>query len=175
MEYLGFFEKRNDLIAQLEKKEITKTKYIEENFRLFVDGKEDPDEIRISTIDEGIVLYHYFNTKAKYLFIMGQELYYRDTYRAKAIHDEALDYYSKKDKITLLILEKMEYKEMDAYYVEAESEELSDSLYEIVLVNYTNVIFHSKDKLILNRLMKNGVFKNQKLKSKIHDYINTKY
>lgn len=55
---------RDVLIDQLEDKIISKTQYIEENYERFVEGVKPPST-QIKSIDEGIVAYHYYNTKAK--------------------------------------------------------------------------------------------------------------
>lgn len=165
---------RDVLIDQLEDKIISKTQYIEENYERFVEGVKPPST-QIKSIDEGIVAYHYYNTKAKKMMMMGNDCYYRDPYQAKDYHDTAHDQYIKKDAVTLAVVELMAYKDMEAYFVTLASEDLHEELFEIVLTAYKRVIFHSKDKRLLNRLKKNGVFSDELRASKIDDYVNTKY
>jgi hypothetical protein len=169
-----FMARRDQLIDQLEANEISKAEYIEENYKQFVEGVQAPS-IHIKTVEEGIVAYHYYNTKAKKMMIEGNELYYRDPYQAKKYHDGAHDQYVKKDAVTLAVIELMNYKGMEAYFVNLQSEDLNSHLYEIVLLDYHRVIFHSKDKRLLNRLKKNHVFSDELRPSKIDDYVNTKY
>lgn len=169
-----FMAERDRLIDQLEAKEINKTEYIEENYRRFVEGVKPP-EIGIKTVEEGIVAYHFYNTKAKKMMIEGNEVYYRDPYKAKQLHDDAYDHYLKKDSVSMAIVEIMNYQEMEAYFVNLQSEELSQELYEITLPTYHRVILHSKDKRLLNRLRKHNVFYEGLRASKIDDYVNTKY
>lgn len=109
------------------------------------------------------------------MMMMGNDCYYRDPYQAKDYHDTAHDQYIKKDAVTLAVVELMAYKDMEAYFVTLASEDLHEELFEIVLTAYKRVIFHSKDKRLLNRLKKNGVFSDELRASKIDDYVNTKY
>jgi len=169
-----FIEKRDDYIDRLEAKELTKSEFIEVNYETFVEGVKPPTT-QIKSVEEGIVAYQYYNTKAKKLMIDGNELYYRDPYQAKKFHDTAHDQYIQKDAVTMALVELMAYKEMEAYFVSLQSEELHEELFEIVLTGYQRVIFHSKDKRLLNRLRKNDVFSEQIRPSKIDDYVNTKY
>ena len=165
---------RDLLIDQLEDKSISKIQYIEENYERFVEGVKPPST-QIKSVEEGIVAYHYYNTKAKKMMMMGNDCYYRDPYQAKDYHDTAHDQYIKKDTVTLAVVELMDYKDMEAYFVTLQSEDLHEELFEIVLTGFKRVIFHSKDKRLLNRLKKNGVFSDELRASKIDDYVNTKY
>lgn len=174
MSFEVFMAERDILIDQLEEKAITKTTFIEDNYDQFVDGVKPPTTL-IKSVEEGIIAYHYYNTKAKKLMMEGNECYYRDTYQAKQLHDLAHDQYLKKDTVTMALVELMNYSDMEAYFVTLQSEDLHKELFEIVLNNYRRVIFHSKDKRLLNRLRKNHVFSEELQASKIDDYVNTKY
>jgi len=48
-------------------------------------------------------------------------------------------------------------------------------LFEIVLLDYDNIILHSKSEAILNMLMKENVFINEVRNSLVDSYINQKY
>ncbi len=174
MSFDAFMAERDILIDQLEEKEITKTTFIEDNYDQFVDGVKPPTTL-INSVEEGIIAYHYYNTKAKKMMMEGNDCYFRDAYQAKQLHDLAHDQYLKKDTVTMALVELLNYKDMEAYFVILQSEELNEELFEIVLTNYRRIIFHSKDKRLLNRLRKNGVFSEEFQASKIDDYVNTKY
>jgi len=169
-----FMAERDVLIDQLEAKEISKTEYVEANYTDFVEGV-NPPTTRIQSVEDGIIAYHYYNTRAKKLMIEGNDCYYRDPYHAKQLHDSAHDQYMKKDTVTMAVVELMDYQQMEAYFVSLQSEDLNKELFEIVLNSYHRVIFHSKDKRLLNRLRKNEVFSEALQASKIDDYVNTKY
>ena len=174
MSFDAFMAERDILIDQLEEKVITKTTFIEDNFEQFVDGVKPPTT-EIKTVEEGIIAYHYYNTKAKILMMQGNDCYFRDAYQAKHLHGLAHDQYLKKDTVTMALVEVLHYENMEAYFVTLESEELNEELFEIVLTNYRRIIFHSKDKRLLNRLRKNGVFSEVLQASKIDHYVNSKY
>lgn len=169
-----FMARRDALIDQLEAKTLSKSAFIEANYQEFVDGVKPPSTV-IKTVEEGIVAYQFYNTKAKKMMIDGNEAYYRDPQFAKRCHDSAHDQYIKKDAVTTAIVELMAYQDMEAYFVTLQSEDLHETLYEIVLTAYQRVIFHSKDKRLLNRLRKHGVFSEEIRASQIDDYVNTKY
>lgn len=169
-----FMCKRDDLIDQLEAGDLTKADYILRNYEIFVEGVTPPS-LSIQTVKNGIIAYHYYNTMAKKLMMDGSDNYFRDPHRAKKYHNKGQDQYVKKDSLVLSIIELLAYENMEAYFVTLASENLQEQLFEIVLTNYRRVIFHSKDKRILNRLRKNGVFSEIPRTSKINDYVNTKY
>jgi hypothetical protein len=169
-----FMMRRDELIDQLEAKTLSKADFIEANYREFVEGVKPPSTA-IRTVEEGIIAYQYYNTKAKKLMIEGDNDYYRDPRYAKQCHDRAHDQYVKKDAVTTAIIDLLGYQNMEAYFVSLQSDELHKELYEIVLTAYHRVIFHSKDKRLLNRLRKNGVFFEEIRPSIIDDYVNTKY
>lgn len=84
-------------------------------------------------------------------------------------------YYDEKDKTVHNLIEYLKYEGMEAYFINLESKGLNDKLYEIVLNDYKEAIFHSKSQWLLNALKENGVFKIGKYDSKISEYINERY
>ena len=56
-----------------------------------------------------------------------------------------------------------------------ESRNLKNKLYEIVLLDYKEAIFHSKALWLLDILREEGVFIEEKKMSLIDGYINEKY
>ena len=52
---------------------------------------------------------------------------------------------------------------------------MKNKLFEIVLHDYENIILHSKNEDIKNKLTEEGVFRKEKMKSVIDNYINEKY
>ncbi len=174
MKFNEFITERNRLIDCLESKELSKSDYIEQNYKKFVDGISEPST-DIQNLDEGLIAYHYYNILAKKLIMEGNDAYFRDPFYAKKCHFEAYSNYTKKDRVTMAIMDILGYKDIEAYFVKLESENLNESLYEIVALNYFRVIFHSKDTRLLNRLRDKGVFCEGIKNSKIDDYINTRY
>lgn len=169
-----FIDSRNQLIEKLEKKEITKTEFIEENYGYFLNCDIEPvDEPQ--SIEQGIFNYQYYNIMAKYSFLMKNELEFRNPHEAANYNEQAFNFYKMKDKATLAMIELVNYENVEAYYVDLLSSELEGKLFEVIIKGVEKAVFHSKDKRILNRLEKNGVFNPDKKKSVIHDYVNTKY
>ena len=83
-------------------------------------------------------------------------------------------FYSRKDRATLKVLELLEYKGVEAYFIKVRSKELRGKLFEIILTDY-NMILHSTNELILKRLIEEEVFSEGSRKSLIDGYINQRY
>jgi hypothetical protein len=69
----------------------------------------------------------------------------------------------------------MNYENIEAYFIEMESEKLKNVLYEVVLKNYKFAVLHSKSIWILNTLIKRNVFSENIQKSVIDYYVNGLY
>lgn len=164
--------KRLELIERLELGEIDKELFIIENNRLI--GEYSPRNFNVRSIEEGIVKYHYFNTKAKMLMLEADEVQYRDARRADSLRDNAYEYYVKKDKITLAMLELVKFKGVEAYFIKMNSRYLDGIIYEINFLEYKKVILHSKDKRILYKLKEAECFNSETKNSIICEYVNTK-
>lgn len=169
-----FIDHRNYLINRLEADEIDKTEFIEMNAEYFKDGEHCPIKT-IKTVDEGIFNYQYYNSKAKMSMLKSNELEFRNPRQSQKYYDDCFDFYYKKDRVTEEILELVKYKNVEAYFIKLNSQDLHGELFEILLLDHHRAILHSKCKRILNRLKKAGVFCEDCKKSAICEYINTKY
>ncbi len=173
---MEFFKKRSSLIVQLEKNEISKKEFLECNYRLVMNMNSRPF-LRIDSYEMGMYNYQYYNVLAKYFGMLAKEIkdnkrrqrYYRD------YANKCNNYYHEKDKAALALLEFLEYKGVEAYYIEVNSKSLDNKLFEIVLLDYKEAIFHSKAPWFLEKLKENKVFLDKKKKSIIHEYINESY
>jgi len=163
---------RLTLIQKLENGELDKTEFILENHKL-LEGYT-PQNFRVGSIDEGVVKYHYFNTKAKKLMIDADELEYRDPRTSNRLKENAYDLYLKKDKITLEMLEFVNFQNIEAYFIKMNSRYLEGAIYEICFSDLDKVILHSKDKRILYKLKCAGCFHESARDSAIESYVNTK-
>ncbi|KNF10158.1 hypothetical protein CLPU_1c03230 [Gottschalkia purinilytica] len=171
-----FFKHRDSLIIQYKNGDITKREFLRGNFD-FVQRINLKPFSRIDSYEKGMYNYQYFNVLAKYYNMMAGELRDNPDYidqRKDYIH-KANSYYSKKDQATLQLLKFLEFKNMEAYFIKAESRYLNDKLYEIVLKDYEYAIFHSKSRWLLRVLREERVFIERKKKSLIDEYINEKY
>ena len=122
---------------------------------------------------KGLFNYQYYNARAK------------EKKQASTIRDLSFDekkeyldscnyFYSRKDRATLKVLELLEYKGVEAYFIKVRSKELRGKLFEIILTDY-NMILHSTNELILKRLIEEEVFSEGSRKSLIDGYINQRY
>ncbi|NLY44215.1 MAG: hypothetical protein GX066_09700 [Clostridiaceae bacterium] len=168
-----FFENRQSLIDQYNKGDLTKEEFIERNYYFIQSINAKPFK-KIDNIKKGLFNYQYYNMIAKYYQKRAHESPMGSLHK-KDFMEKANYYYSKKDAITMKILELLDYRNIDAYYVKVRSENLKNKLFEIVLLDYENVILHSKNEKILKKLIEEGVFRNEKHKSVIDSYINQKY
>lgn len=165
-------EKRLELIRALECGNLSKELFIEANYELIKDLKST--DYGVSTVHEGIVKYHYFNTMAKKTMLEADIYEYRNPYEYRKLRESAYDFYLKKEKITLGLLETVNYQAVDAYFIQLRSQNLSGQIFEIVFKDLEKVILHSKDKKILHKLKTNGCFDETLRPSAIDDYVNTR-
>ncbi|MFB0972922.1 MAG: hypothetical protein QMB54_08080 [Neofamilia sp.] len=67
------------------------------------------------------------------------------------------------------------FKGVEAYFIETKSVGLRGKLYEIVLRDFEEAVFHSKAEWLLTELQEAGVFLEGKHKSVISEYIDERY
>ena len=164
--------RRIELIEQLELGSLTKEEFIMENYQLMSPFQKV--SFQVESIDEGVLKYHYFNTMAKKLMIEADALEFKDPNKCNRLRDNAFDFYSKKDKITLNLLEHVEYKGVSAYFIHMKSKRLEGVIYEIKFDTCEKVVLHSRDRKILYKLKESGCFCEEPMASVIDDYVNTK-
>jgi hypothetical protein len=85
------------------------------------------------------------------------------------------NYYHEKDKSALALLRLIDFEGVEAYFIKCESKGLKDKLYEILLLDYKEAIFHSKAIWLLDILKEEGVFSEKRRVSVIDEYINETY
>ena len=167
-----YFRYRQSLIDQYVKGDMTKREYLQANYEAVVYNDIKPFK-NIDTVLKGLFNYQYYNARAK------------EKKQASTIRDLSFDekkeyldscnyFYSRKDRATLKVLELLEYKGVEAYFIKVRSKELRGKLFEIILTDY-NMILHSTNELILKRLVEEEVFSEGSRKSLIDGYINQRY
>lgn len=150
-----YFRYRQSLIDQYVKGDMTKREYLQANYEAVVYNDIKPFK-NIDTVLKGLFNYQYYNARAK------------EKKQASTIRDLSFDekkeyldscnyFYSRKDRATLKVLELLEYKGVEAYFIKVRSKELRGKLFEIILTDY-NMILHSTNELILKRLIEEEVF-----------------
>jgi len=171
-----FFNHRDALIMKFKVGDISKREYIMENVE-FIEKLNVKPFKNIDSFEKGMYNYQYYNMLAKYYYMEAKHLkdkgepvkYYQ------SFLDEGYYYYGEKDKSTLKFLKFLKFKNMEAYYINVNSDSLQGKLYEINLKEFDKAIFHSKSFKILDILKKEKVFQNDSRKSIIDEYVNVKY
>ena len=171
-----FFEMRSSLIHQFAEGEITKRQFLEYNHDLVRRTHIKPF-LRIDSYEMGMYNYQYYNVLAKYYNMLANEVkntrkharYYNYYY------NKGNNYYNEKDKATINLLEFLDFEGVEAYFINVNSKSLQDELYEVVLLDYDEAIFHSKSLRLLEILKKKKVFRKGFKDSLIDGYINEKY
>ncbi len=174
--FTDFFAKRSDIIQKYARGEISKKEFMEENYTLIRRSSIRPF-LRIDTYEKGMYNYQYYNVLAKYYNMLAHEA--KDFRRNQRQYNDYLNksnnFYHEKDKSTLGLLEYLNYEGVEAYYIDMESKRLEGELYEIVLLDYEEAVFHSKAKWLLEELKEAGIFKERQKPSIIDSYINSRY
>lgn len=170
----SFLDKRTSLITRYSEGDMSKKEFLEGNFDFLREMDVKPFK-EIDSFEKGMYNYQYYNVMAKYYNMKALDA--RDSYSNKYNHyrDMRNRYYHEKDKSTMDFLKFLDFKDVEAYYVEMESDFLDDQIFEIVLLNYEKAIFHSKSYWLLKKLRDKEVFIRGKKKSIIDQYINEKY
>lgn len=171
-----FFEQRSSLIVQFKNGDISKREFLEYNYDLVRRTNLKPF-LRVDTYEKGMYNYQYYNVFAKYYTMLAKEI--RNTRKHQRYYKYYLNkgnnYYHEKDRAILSLLKFLKFEGVESYFVKVESRLLKDKLYEIVLLNYKEAIFHSKAIWLLDILKAEGIFTETKKRSLIDEYINEKY
>ncbi|MCI7238316.1 MAG: DUF6648 family protein [Anaerococcus sp.] len=174
---LEIFEKwRKESIDLLDKAEISKDEFLSLNYDFFVKLGLKPFS-KITTLSQAIFNYQYYNVMAKksnleakaYLNSKKKKKYYN-----KLINDRE-NYYYLKDLATNRLLELLDYKNVDCYYINLKSKRLSGLIYEINVLDRDRLVLHSKNKKILEKLKEKKCFCEDERTSVIDSYVNKSY
>lgn len=171
-----FFDRRSSLIIQFKNGEITKREFLEYNYDIVRKMSAKPF-LKVDSFERGMYNYQYYNVLAKYFTTMAKEI--KNTKKHQRYYSYYLNkgnnYYHEKDKAAVSLLKFLEFKGVEAYFVNCKSKSLEGKLYEVVLVDYEEAIFHSKALWFLDVLRESGVFTEEMRISIIDGYINGTY
>ena len=166
-----YFAYRQSLIDQYIMGDMTKSEYLERNFDAVLALKREPFQ-HLDNVDKCLFNYQFFNAHAKEAKMMASSSVnpkHKDQYLKEADY-----YYLKKDAATLKALELMDFTGIEGYYIKVRSKQMKGRLFEINLLE-ENMILHSMNEGILNRLVNEGAFLTGTKVSKADMYINQKY
>ena len=170
----NFIKLRTELIEKLEAKSIDKQEFIIKNYEYFIRIAAKPF-IKVDNIEKGIFNYQYYNSIAKF-YVLEKKLTSKfNRKKILSLEHKINDMYEKKNQSILSCISIINYKNIDAYYIESSSNKLNNLLYEIVLLDYKYAIFHSTSSFIIQKLNQNAIIVKFLQRSLIEDYINTKY
>lgn len=172
-----FFNNRESLIYQFRKGDITKKEFIEAHYEFIMRLNLKPFVHRIDSYEKGIYNYQYYNVLAKYCSMKSKDpkIIEKHPEIIREFQDKTNYYYRKKDETILKLLRFLDYKNVESYYIKAQSNILNGRLFEIVLKDYDQVVLHSINKGVLEELKAENVFSDVRKKSIIDQYINERY
>ncbi|HEY9060122.1 MAG TPA: DUF6648 family protein [Pseudobacteroides sp.] len=168
-----FLIHRQSLIEQYTKGDMTKDEFIEANYA-YINSTDLVPFKKLDNVKKAIFNYQYYNVLAKYYQKRAHELNSKHGARSD-FFEQANYFYSKKDHVTLKLLELLDFQGVEAYYVRVKSPALKRKLFEIVLKDHESLILHSKNETLLNILIRESVFINEVRTSLVDDYINQRY
>ena len=152
---------------------MTKKEYLQMNYNAVVHNDIGPFKY-MDTIEKCLYNYQYYNALAKEMKTIstdnGMEYEMKKDYRWQSDY-----YYEKKDRATLKVLEMLDYRGVEAYFVKVKSKALKGRLDEIVCSDCYGMILHSTNEVILNKLREEGVFTEGTRTSLIDGYVNQRY
>lgn len=171
-----FVNNRAMLIEMLDEGKLDKREFLIQNVELMKRFSMSPYS-SISSFEEGIFNYQYYNVLAKFHAMQLSELSggKRALRRERELQNKIGNYYREKDRATLMLLEWMKYEGVEAYYIVMNSKSLDGVLYEIYFSQFEMAILHSKSSEIKKRLEEHRAFSEEKRISKISEYINSTY
>ena len=162
-----YFNYRQAHIDQYIKGDMTKREYLDRNLDAVLSLNIKPFR-NVDTLDKALFNYQYYNAMAKDCKMNAYGDY---EFQLSEMMDH---YYYQKDKATMKALQLIDYN-VTAYHISVRSKELKNKLFEIVLREHNNMILHSTNEAIKNKLIEEGVFEKSTKKSLIDYYINHKY
>lgn len=168
-----FLKRRQCLIEQYSKGDLSKDEFIEENYACINALDIKPFE-KIDNVKKAIYNYQYYNVLAKYYQKLAHNTGKKNEWRSN-FSELSNHYYSKKDRVTEKLVKLLDFQNIEAYFVKVKSPNLKNRLFEIVLKDHDDVILHSTSQNLLNILIYENVFSHTERKSLIDSYINQKY
>ena len=166
-----YFKKRQSLINQYIKGDLSKKEFLIKNYNAVIYSDIGPFE-NVDSVLKGLFNYQFYNALAKESKgLSGRGSIPREV--KNFYLGEANRYYRKKDQATLAVLKKLDFKGIQAYPVKVRSKYLKNRLIEIIIEDY-DMILHTTSPFIEEKLKEECVL-NEKRHSVIDGYVNQKY
>ncbi len=168
IDYKNFEKVRIDLISELESGRLDKAEFLSKSLEIF-GGKIYAEPDIVSSVEEGVFYYFYFNTMAK-------------SYMKKSKNDSSgknayisNEYYQIKEDVLVKLIGLFEDEELSSYYVNTDSVKLKNNLVEIYVKSREKLIFHTLNPKTIGILKRRGLLEPRPKESLIESYINKKY
>lgn len=167
---------RKETIDLLEESKIDKDKFLHKNLD-YIRKLDLKPFSNIKNVEEAIYNYQYYNLLAKKSNAEAKNIV--NNYKKRKLYarliNERENYYCLKDIATQRILELLDYKFVESYFIILNSKRLKGEIFEINIKSEEKLILHSKNKKILNELKDHGVFLDYSKPSLIDSYVNKSY
>ncbi|RGB76510.1 hypothetical protein DXA39_04905 [Anaerococcus nagyae] len=176
-EKLKLFETfRKESIDLLDESKIDKDSFLSNNLA-YIENLDLKPFSTINNISQAIYNYQYYNLMAKKTNLKAQEISHNPKKKKSYLKliNQRENFYHLKDLATLRVLELIDYKDVDSYFIILKSKRLQGKIFEIHVNSIEKVILHSKSKVILEKLIENEVFSSEPRKSLIDSYVNKSY
>lgn len=174
---LNIFESwRKESIDLLDESKIDKDEFLDLNYN-FIRKLELKPFAQIDKLQQAIYNYQYYNIMAKKCNCeakLYQNIKKKKKNYTKLINDRENFYYLK-DLATQRLLEIIDYKNLESYFISLKSKRLQGCIFEINVLNIEKLVLHSKNKRILEKLKDKGVFCDEARASIIDSYVNKSY
>jgi hypothetical protein len=186
-----FLQHRQSLLIQYRMGDLSKNEFIMENYDYLEYLGITPFE-RIDNVKKAIYNYHFFNVTAKYWARLSSDKHIPIS-EQNMCYENSIEAYRMKDAATLKLLRLIDFRGIEAFYVQVASQKLKNHLIEIVLrdpdllleistlypmtaaVDGDDLILHTRSEMIVRILKENGAFSDEKKASLAGCYINQKY
>ncbi len=170
----SFNKWRKESIDLLTNKKIGKDEFLEINYKYLKKLDLKPFS-NITTVLEAVYNYQYYNIMAKKSNKMALDIISNKKKKYQQEINNRENYYYLKDIATSKLLELINYKDIEAYFIKLKSKRLTGEIYEIYLKDFDDLILHSKNKDLLKKLKDKKCFLEEAKISMIDSYVNKSY
>lgn len=167
---------RKETIDLLEEAKLDKESFLDINLN-YINKLDLKPFSTITTFNQALYNYQYYNLLAKKVNVQANKISSNDKKKKNYLRliNQRENYYNLKDIATCRMLELIDYENVESYFIDLKSKRLKGVIFEINIKSIDKVILHSKSKIILEKLRKEGVFDENSRPSMIDSYVNKSY